>query len=87
MPKLEPISSKKCNLSHAVCPPKGGRAPPENPLHIFRNFPRRDFLGLVKGVSGGSPTASGRGGAAVGGIGLVFGDDGVYCHPVANFWR
>ena len=37
----------------------------KNPLHIFCNFPRRDFLDLEKGVSGGSPTASGRGGTAL----------------------
>ena len=52
-------------MSRAACAGKPARAPPENPLHIFCNFPRRDFLDLVKGVSGGSPTASGRGGAAL----------------------
>jgi len=44
-------------VSRAASAGKPARAPPENPLHIFCNFPRRDFLDLEKGVSVGSPTA------------------------------
>jgi hypothetical protein len=44
-------------VSRAACAGKPARAPPENPFAYFCNFPRRDFLDLEKGVSGGCAVA------------------------------